>query len=96
MNSILNSIDLPDGGRIVLYDWMGLKSGYSARNIENLVRLDVTGNMLWSAKLPQEGPADFFTDVRLEANKLIASTWSCGTVSVDIGTGIVTRVAFHK
>jgi hypothetical protein len=96
MNRILNSIDLPDGGRIVLYDWMGLKSGYSERNIENLVRLDVTGKTLWSAKLPQDGPADCFTDIRLERDKLAGFTFSCWIVSVDIASGSVTRVAFHK
>ena len=90
----LNTINLPAAdGSIVLYDWMR-PGKHSARNIENLVREDASGNTVWSAKLPQEGPSDSFTNVRLEGDKLIAWTWSCWMVSVDIETGVVTRISF--
>jgi hypothetical protein len=92
----LKTIALPEaGGSIVLYD--AYRPGkYPARNIENLVREDALGNRVWSATLPQEGPSDSFTDVHLDGDRLIAHTCSCWIVSVDIGTGIVTRIAFTK
>jgi hypothetical protein len=92
----LNTIALPGtDDTVVLYD--GVEPGkYSVRNVENLIREDAQGQVVWSAKLPQEGPADFFTDIRLDGDKLAGSTFSCWIVSVDIATGSVTRVAFHK
>jgi hypothetical protein len=66
---------------IILYD--ATRPGkYSARNVENLVREDAQGRTIWSAQLPQDGPTDSFTDMRLEDGKLIGHTWSCWIVSV--------------
>src|SRR4051812_32612770 len=94
---ILTSIDLTvDGGSIVLYDWTSLGSGYSARNIENLVRLDADGKTVWSAKLSQTGPKDFFTDMRFEGDVLVAHTWSGYLASIDVSTGDVTVHKFTK
>lgn len=93
-NRIMDRIDLSDDrGSILLYDYMleEVKDG------RNLMRVSASGDIVWKASLPfVSAIPDCFVEIRLEGGKLIANTYSCYLVAVDIEDGRSTVLAFTK
>ncbi|WFU06284.1 hypothetical protein QA648_24560 (plasmid) [Rhizobium sp. CB3171] len=88
---VLNHVDLPkNGGSIVLYDWSDMGDSY------NLVRLDLEGNILWKAAPPIKSVPDCFTEISWDGKDLIANTWSCYRIGVDLQSGATTVLEFIK
>jgi hypothetical protein len=93
MNNV-QEIILPDGGKVVLFD-----PPMSARGlVENLVCLDVDGNVRWkmAPPYPLQGEVDFFTAVTLEADQLLANTWGSYLITIDPKTGAASKSIFTK
>jgi outer membrane protein assembly factor BamB len=91
-SDILRKLDLPDGARVVVYDWLGCSAP-----VENLVCLNSDGTIRWRAKLPENaGPSDCFVAVRMDGDLLLANTWSCYAVWLDPKTGETLRQSFTK
>ena len=92
----LGSIELPDTlGTVTLYDWMADE----LRDGRNLIRNMPNGSELWRAEPPfyrEAGQQDCFTQVAWDGVELIAWTWSCFKVAVDVETGAVQILAFTK
>jgi hypothetical protein len=89
--AILKRVELPQGGAITLYDWMADDIQYG----RNLARTDANGNEQWRAR-PLDPANDFFTQFELSGTDLVAWTWSCYHVAVDVETGTVTTLYFTK
>ncbi|WP_020178442.1 hypothetical protein [Methylopila sp. M107] len=89
---LMERIDLADDqGSIALYDHMAeeVKDG------RNLMRLDARGHILWKAS-PPAAAQDCFTGMQWVGRTLIANTWSCYRVDIDLRNGDVTMIAFTK
>ncbi|QKD02981.1 hypothetical protein EB235_16935 [Mesorhizobium loti R88b] len=85
----LHQIPTPDGGAVVLLDWMDVPDGC------NLVRVDEVGEILWKA-VPPRNPGDCFTQVRRDGDVLKAYTYSGYLVSIGVDDGTVTVLQFTK
>jgi len=93
--AILSSVELPRGGAVTLYDWMA----DDVRDGRNLIRTAADGAEIWRAEptfYEEAGQKDCFTQFSWDGSKLIAWTWSCYMVAVDIDTGAVETLAFTK
>ena len=88
---ILNQVDLPEGIRAILYDWMD-----AGRN--NLVLISPSGNRAYpEPPFPADADAeDCFTNIEWAGEKLIAHSWTGYRISIDIQTGTVTVLNFTK
>lgn len=87
---VIKQILLPgDGGAVMLLDWMAVADGC------NLIRVDKAGETVWKA-VPPNGPADCFTEFRMDGDALKACAFSGYLTAVDIDNGAVTVLAFTK
>ena len=90
--NVHSSLDLPSGaGRLTLYDWETISSIR-----ENLVCIDLDGNVKWQAQLPTNDPLDCFVAVRMDGDLMRANSWSCYVVWLDAATGRTIRTQFTK
>lgn len=87
--NILQQIELPEG-IVRLYDWMSPEVLHG----QNLVML-CDGQEVWKA-VPPGGGTDCFTDISLEDGVLLAHTWSCYKVWIDVESGKITAQVFTK
>lgn len=94
--AILNRIELPNRlGAISLFDWMAEE----VQDGRNLIRTTIDGIELWRAEPPlyrEAGQNDCFTQIAWDGEALIAWTWSCFKVEVNLANGAVTTLAFTK
>lgn len=91
--AILRVVDLPvRSGRLVLYDW----SDDQTPRLQNLVRIDRDGAVMWIAELPENTVPDCFVSVMLEADIIKAGTWSCYSIMLDPATGRIQSQIFVK
>jgi hypothetical protein len=90
---IYQSVDLPAGsGRVIIYDW----SANQEYRIENLVRVDASGDLIWRAKLPESTGHDCFVAVIVDGNAISANTWSGYTLTLDPISGKTLTCTFTK
>jgi Domain of unknown function (DUF4279) len=94
---IYRSIELPDGtGRILLFDGAAGSKG----RLENLICVDHSGQLIWTAHLPKNTGPDAFVSaslsVKLDGPVVIAHTWSCFALTIDPKTGETLSCAFTK
>jgi hypothetical protein len=66
--------------------------GYAA----STTRRRSDGSVRWTAFPPKGAPRDAWTSVRLEGTRLIANSWSCYVVQIDLGTGDEIARTFTK
>ena len=66
----------------ILYTGYQFKSNLIS---SNLIKIDLTGNLIWSAKTKRE--EDSFIDINYENNELIASTWNGWRIKLNEETG---------
>jgi hypothetical protein len=86
-------MDLPDGsGQLVVHDWTSTK----ATRFPNLVRVDKTGAVVWTAELPQQPIPDCFTHVSTDGETISANTFSGYLVTLDPKTGKILTSQFTK
>ena len=75
-----HSIALPDGsGRVELPE---TEEGYIAR----IVCRDSDGSVRWEAA-PPEGAADSWVAVDVEPRIVVARSWSCWSIDIDLVSG---------
>lgn len=95
LREISQSVDLPDGGRIVLLDRLGKRDKFSsAERARNLFRLNKSGGVVWQVKSDYDndtsGP---FTAIKYKDGKLTAIRWAGLLYSIDLETGFGTVIA---
>jgi hypothetical protein len=61
----------------------------------NLFRLRPDGSEVWRLAAP-EGVGDSWTAVRIEGDAVVANSWSCYLVSIDLTSGEERRRIFTK
>jgi outer membrane protein assembly factor BamB len=88
---VLETIELADGGRLVLCDW-ATRPGYD----HNLVRIDAAGTVVWEAELPMYTSPNCFVGLRADESTIKASTWSGHLVTLDEQTGKILHIKFTK
>lgn len=64
-------------------------------NYQNVLKCDVNGNVLWRAELP-EGPEDVYVEIEWKENQLVAYSFSCYQVVLDIETGKILSKVWTK
>ena len=64
------------------------------RVFENLICIDVAGNVVWKAKLPSM--PDMFVEVSTTNDGLWANSFSCWKMWLDPDTGAILRSEFTK
>jgi hypothetical protein len=62
---------------------------------ENLIRLSANGAVAWRAALPGSGD-DAYVDVHWEGAELLANSFSCFRVQVDVDSGRIVKRMFTK
>lgn len=60
----------------------------------NIVFINSKGEMIWIAEVPVT--KDVFVDMKLEANALIAYSWSGYRAQIDIENGKITNLLFTR
>ena len=66
--------------------------GYYAR----ISRLREDGSSVWTVGLPTLEAGDAWTDVRIDSDAVLAHTWSCYLVTLDLATGVERGRIFTK
>jgi outer membrane protein assembly factor BamB len=79
-------------GRLIVYDW----SNSQDYRLRNLVCLDSSGNVAWTAALPENTGPDCFTGVTVEGDTIRANTWSSYALTLDPRTGKTLSTLFIK
>jgi len=75
---------------VVLVDYMGGPTVFA-----NLFRVTPDGAEIWRAQPPDTGP-DAWTSARIEGDEVIAFSWSCFAVRLDLATGSELSRVFTK
>ena len=84
---------LPDGDILVLYETTP-DDGPAWKTLNNLVRVDGSGSVRWTAQLP-ESHGDVY--VRLvSTDPIVAQSFSGYRCTIDAGTGEILRREFVK
>ena len=60
----------------------------------NLIKIDLTGKVIWSAKTKQKD--DIFTSFGYEINGLSAFTWNCWRLNLNEDSGDITSASWTK
>jgi hypothetical protein len=95
LREILQSIDLADGGRIVLLDRLGKRDKYSeVVGDRNIFRLDNGGGVIWQVRSDhdndQSGP---FVSVIYKNGRLTAVRWIGLLYEINLETGFGVVIA---
>jgi hypothetical protein len=61
---------------------------------QNLVRVQADGSIIWRASLPTGD--DTYTAAEMDGEKLVAWSWQCYRVQIDIETGRILEQTFTK
>lgn len=62
----------------------------------NLLRLRGDGSVAWQADLPTTSGDDAYVAVRTSGAQLLATTWSCYRVDIDVESGQILGKVFTK
>ncbi|HZO53492.1 MAG TPA: hypothetical protein VFB63_12320 [Bryobacteraceae bacterium] len=87
---VQKAIDVEDGFIVVLDYYEAGKLGVW----ENLLRIRADGSVVW--KLCTPSSSDMFTDVAWLDGKLVAWTWECFMVTIDVASGRILQSVFTK
>jgi hypothetical protein len=80
------------GGRcVVLAD-----QDRSKKNDPNLMCVDDSGRLIWTAALPDATGPDCFVAIELEGERLFANSWSGYRVALELSTGATREQRFTK
>jgi len=83
---------LPDGGRLVVFDFQKNPKF----RLNNLVCFDAEGQELWTAELPKNTGPDWFVGVAVKNEMILARTWSCFDLTLDLKSGKILTAAWTK
>ena len=83
MLCMLTTMPIPDSDDILDLAPTDDGLGYAA----SITRRRSDGSDSWTAIPPEGAPQDAWTTVRLEGPRVIASSWSCYLVQLDLETG---------
>ena len=92
MLSMLTTMPIPDSDDILdlapTDDGLGFATSITRRRSD--------GSDIWTAIPPEGARQDAWTTVRLEGTCLIANSWSCYAVQIDLETGVETARTFTR
>lgn len=89
---MLTTMPIPDGDDTLDLAPTDDGLGYAA----SITRRGADGSVRWTAIPPEGMPQDAWMAVRLEGPRVIASSWSCYLVQLDLGTGSEVARTFTK
>jgi hypothetical protein len=92
MLSMLTTMPIPDSDDTLDLAPTDDGLGYAA----SITRRGADGSVRWTATPPEGTPQDAWMAVRLEGRRVIASSWSCYLVQLDIETGSEVARTFTK
>src|SRR5262245_2185280 len=67
----------------------------ASRHFQNLSRCMASGEVVWIAELPTASD-DTYTSVEIEDGRLVAWSWSCYRVELNIESGTIENSIFTK
>jgi hypothetical protein len=78
--------------QLIPYDSLG-----RPKHFKNLSRCSASGETLWIAELPESpGSNDAYVDAQIENGRLIAWSWSCYRVALNLESGAIENSIFTK
>jgi hypothetical protein len=83
MLSMFTTMPIPDSDDILDLAPTDDGLGYAA----SITRRGSEGSVRWTAIPPEGKPQDAWSTVRLEGRRVIANSWSCYLVQLDLETG---------
>jgi hypothetical protein len=83
---------LQSGSTIVLLRYSERKYG----SFENLLLLRLDGTVIWRAQLPDTSSGDAYVDFKIKDDRVIATSWSCYQVELDMRDGKILKRQFTK
>lgn len=92
MLSMLRTVPIPDSDDTLDLAPTDDGLGYTA----SITRRGTDGSVRWTAMPPEGAPQDAWTAVRLEGARLIATSWSCYLIQLDLETGSEIARTFTK
>lgn len=81
--------------RIVLLDYYHRRQKKEG-DFQNLMRRRADDSIVWYADLPSPGANDAYVSADWQGNELIANSWSCYRVELDLETGHILSKTFTK
>jgi hypothetical protein len=66
------------------------------KNDHNLLCVDPQGAVVWCAETPDPSGPDSYVAARIEDGRVIANSWSCYIVVLDVRTGAILQAKFTK
>jgi len=82
----------PVKGTLILYE----PRNSAAHREQNLVLVNANGAIIWIAELPKNTGPDCFLSVKVENGAVVANTWSCYALTLDISSGKILEQVFTK
>ncbi len=77
--------------QLIPYDSLG-----TPKHFQNLSRCLTSGEEVWVADLPTRSENDAYVDAQLEGERVIAWSWSCYRVELNISSGCIENSTFTK
>ena len=77
--------------QLVSYDAVG-----APKHFENLSRCAASGETVWVAQLPTRSEPDAYTNAQIEGTRVVAWSWSCYRVELNIESGSIENSIFTK
>ncbi len=77
--------------RLLPYDGLG-----RPKHFQNLSRCLASGESVWIAELPTRSEPDSYVEAQIEGNRVIAWSWSCYRVELNIDSGAIEKSFFTK
>jgi hypothetical protein len=77
---------------VLVLDELSREPGYFSA----IRRVGRDGSTKWTVPPPTTGGDDAWTIVRVEGDQVVANSWSCQIVTIDLATGLEQARAFTK
>jgi hypothetical protein len=89
---MVSTIGIPDSQDILELVPTSDGLGY----IASVIRRRHDGSAAWTALAPRNDTADAWTAVRVDGHQVVANSWSCFEVRLDLNTGLEITRTFTK
>lgn len=81
----------PDFIQLIPYHSLG-----RPKHFQNLSRCSTSGRIVWTAELPTRSENDAYVEAQIEGNQVIAWSWSCFRVKLNLESGVIEDTVFTK
>jgi hypothetical protein len=77
--------------QLIPYDSFG-----APKHFQNLSRCSASGETVWVAELPTRSDNDAYTNAEIQGEQVVAWSWSCYRVELNLHSGAIEKSVFTK